>query len=141
MGRERLQRVGRRRRAQLAQQNGLSTVEAIFNMYQRPNHLGADLTALLDGMLRIEPAERMTLDAVCRSAWLSDVGAALFAHDGVVPLAPDLWRLRAQPRRSPELAVRVGNELAGEREQAMDRAVSSSGRTRLPPPIAAWRMA
>ena len=86
------------RRAQMAQQNGLSTVGAMYNMYNRPNPLGADLVALLDGMLCINPAERMTLDAVCSSAWASQLGAAIFAHDMPVPLAPELWRLRAQPR-------------------------------------------
>ena len=70
--------------------NGLSTVGAIYTMWQRPNPLNADLTDLLDGMLRINPAERMTLDDVCQSPWLSDVSAAIFAHDNVVPLAPEL---------------------------------------------------
>ena len=78
--------------------NGLSTVGAIYTMWQRPNPLNADLTDLLDGMLRINPAERMTLDAVCQSPWLSDVSAAVFAHDNVVPLAPELWRVRTQLR-------------------------------------------
>ena len=86
------------RRAQRAQQNGLSTVGAMYNMYARPNPLGANLVALLDGMLCINPAERMTLDDVCNSPWVSAVGAAVFAHDTVVPLAPALWRLRTQLR-------------------------------------------
>ena len=70
--------------------NGLSTVGAMYTMWQQPNPLNADLTDLLDGMLRINPAERMTLDDVCQSPWLSDVSAAVFAHDNVVPLAPEL---------------------------------------------------
>ena len=70
--------------------NGLSTVGAMYTMWQQPNPLNADLTDLLDGMLRINPAERMTLDDVCNSRWLSAVSAAIFAHDNVVPLAPEL---------------------------------------------------
>ena len=70
-------------------------------------------------MLRINPAERMTLDEVCKSPWVresqiiegatfSAVGATIFAHDDVVPLAlvelahgnmvPLAGRLRAQSR-------------------------------------------
>ena len=70
--------------------NGLSSVDAIYRMWQQPNPLNPDLVALLDGMLRINPAERMTLDDVCQSPWLSEVTATIFAHDAVVPLAPEL---------------------------------------------------
>ena len=49
-----------------AKQNGLSTVGAMYTMCAAHSP-GADLVALLDGMLRINPAERMTLDDVCNS--------------------------------------------------------------------------
>jgi serine/threonine protein kinase len=84
------------RRAQMAQQNGLSTVRALYAMYNLPNPLSADLVTLLDGMLAIDAGARLSLDEVCSSQWMSHVGAALHAHDNVWPLSPSLWRLRAQ---------------------------------------------
>ena len=80
-------------RALWAQLMGLSTVGAMYHMYGWPHPLNAGLVTLLDGMLRINPAERMTLDDICQSPWLSDVSAAVFAHDNVVPIAPELWRV------------------------------------------------
>ena len=82
-------------RALWAQLMGLSTVGAMYHMYGWPHPLNAGLVTLLDGMLRINPAERMTLDDICQSPWLSDVSAAVFAHDNVVPIAPELWRVGA----------------------------------------------
>ena len=104
--------------AHVAQQNGLKTVDAIYTRWGWHNPLNDDLVALLDGMLRINPAERMTLDEVCKSPWVresqiiegatfSAVGATIFAHDDVVPLAlveahgnmvPLAGRLRALSR-------------------------------------------
>ena len=76
------------RRAQVAQQNGWWW--APCTTCTGGQILNANLVALLDGMLRINPADRMTLDAVCNSQWVSAVGAAVFAHDNVMPLAPAL---------------------------------------------------
>lgn len=87
------------RGAQRAQQLGLSTVGAIFQMYGRPNHLSPPLSQLLDGMLTIDPAQRLTLDAIAAApagSWLSTARERLVAHDHVLPLAPALWRMRAQ---------------------------------------------
>jgi serine/threonine protein kinase len=53
--------------ARQAQQAGLSTVAAIFAMHKRPNPLSAPLVALLDGMLTINPAQRITLDQIVAS--------------------------------------------------------------------------
>ena len=50
--------------AQQAQQAGLSTVSAIYALYNRPNPLSAPLVALLDGMLTINPAQRITIDQI-----------------------------------------------------------------------------
>ena len=74
-----------------------STVRAIFGMYGRPCHLSDELVELLDGMLIVDPAARMTLDDVVASAWVSNF-AFPPALEQCVPLHPALSRLRARMR-------------------------------------------
>lgn len=71
--------------ARQAQQAGLSTVAAIFVLYNRPNLLSAPLVALLDGMLTINPAQRITLDQIVASP----LGTCGPVHD--VGLARASW--------------------------------------------------
>lgn len=91
---------------QQAQEAGHSTVGAIFQMYHLPNPLSGPLTQLLDGMLTIDPAQRLTLDQVAAApagSWLSTAREQMMTYDAVagrwwdvMPLAPSLWRVRAQ---------------------------------------------
>lgn len=59
-------------RLQRTQQLGRSTVETVFSWYRRPTgHLSPEVIQLLDGMLTINPARRMTMQQVLDHPWIT----------------------------------------------------------------------
>ena len=76
-----------------------STVRALFGVYGRPCPLSEELIELLDGLLTIDPAARMTLDDVVASAWLSGFAFSP-ALERYMPLDPALGRVRGRMRLS-----------------------------------------
>ena len=67
------------------QGSGLCTCESIFGMYRRPCPLSAELRELLDAMLAIDPARRLTMQQVAEHRWFSTEQAAMgaaFTDDG-----------------------------------------------------------
>jgi len=86
--------------ARQAQQAGLSTVAAIFAMHKRPTPLSAPLVALLDGMLTINPAQRITLDQIVASP-LGTCGPVHVRRPGTSLLGPGMHTpLRGCPTRA-----------------------------------------
>mmetsp|Transcript_53566 Transcript_53566/g.158564 ORF Transcript_53566/g.158564 Transcript_53566/m.158564 type:complete len:446 (+) Transcript_53566:13-1350(+) len=55
-----------------AQQAGESTTLTVFRQYSKPCVLSHSLCELLDGMLAIDPAKRLTVSEVAAHAWLKD---------------------------------------------------------------------
>ena len=67
------------------QGSGLCTCESIFGMYRRQCPLSAELRELLDAMLAIDPARRLTMQQVAEHRWFSTEQAAkgaAFTDDG-----------------------------------------------------------
>lgn len=56
---------------QLAQAAGGSTVRTLYELASRPCDFSAEVTALLDSMLALDPARRATLADVLASPWLA----------------------------------------------------------------------
>mmetsp|Transcript_15833 Transcript_15833/g.42587 ORF Transcript_15833/g.42587 Transcript_15833/m.42587 type:complete len:391 (-) Transcript_15833:380-1552(-) len=54
-----------------AVQQGASLTHTIYGFYQRPCPISPEGVALLDAMLSIDPAHRLTLDAVLQSPWMT----------------------------------------------------------------------
>ena len=55
------------------QAKGRSTTKSVYGWYKRPcSHLSASVVQLLDGMLAIEPRQRMTMREVLTHPWLRD---------------------------------------------------------------------
>lgn len=54
-----------------AQSQHRSTTATVYSWYRRQvNHLSKDVVELMDGMLSIDPARRLTLEAVMRHPWI-----------------------------------------------------------------------
>ncbi len=65
------------------QGSGLCTCESIFGMYRRQCPLSAELRELLDAMLAIDPARRLTMQQVAEHRWFATAqGEAAFTDDG-----------------------------------------------------------
>ena len=67
------------------QGSGVCTCESIFGMYRRQCPLSAELRELLDAMLAIDPARRLTMQQVAEHRWFSTEQAAkgaAFTDDG-----------------------------------------------------------
>ena len=65
--------------------SGVGPCESIFGMYRRPCPLSAELRELLDAMLAIDPARRLTMQQVAEHRWFSTeqaVKGATFTDDG-----------------------------------------------------------
>ena len=55
------------------QKKGRSTTKSVYAWYKRScTHLSAPVVALLDGMLAIDPKERLTMPAVLSHPWLKE---------------------------------------------------------------------
>ena len=117
-----------------AQQRGQSSVRALFGMYDRPVKLSEQLVTLLDGMLRIDPAQWLSLEEVVASDWLAKDLVAIKAHDHLAAarLACLIrWaRLRRGVRSAgrfvralremyDEITLRPGNRTAAELVEAL----------------------
>lgn len=50
---------------------GMNACDALFGQYNRTCRFSAEAKQMLDGMLQIDPAARLTLPALMRHAWLS----------------------------------------------------------------------
>jgi len=53
------------------QQAGIGACESIYKTYKRTCPFSADLKELIDSMLIIDPAKRLSIDGVCDSVWLA----------------------------------------------------------------------
>ena len=65
--------------------SGVGPCESIFGMYRRQCPLSAELRELLDAMLAIDPARRLTMQQVAEHRWFSTeqaVKGATFTDDG-----------------------------------------------------------
>ena len=65
--------------------SGVGPCESIFGMYRRQCPLSAELRELLDAMLTIDPARRLTMQQVAEHRWFSTeqaVKGATFTDDG-----------------------------------------------------------
>jgi len=58
-------------RVKMAAAANASVTHTIFGFYERPCTLSHETTDLIDGMLTIDPAKRLTVEQVLRSPWLN----------------------------------------------------------------------
>jgi serine/threonine protein kinase len=81
------------------QNQGGSTVTALYALYNLPIPMSPSLIVLLDGMLTINAGARLTLDDVTASEWLIPASAVATAHGQVRLISPgrlraiDHWRI------------------------------------------------
>jgi len=64
------------------QAKGVGASESIFKTYKRTCPFSADLKALVDAMLTIDPAKRISVEEICESAWLAKAPSAPKKDDG-----------------------------------------------------------
>jgi len=77
-------------RIRMAANAGASVTHTIFGFYDRPCTLSREVTDLIDGMLVVPPAHRLTVDAVLASPWANGTkiaggGAAGNVYRGMAP--------------------------------------------------------
>jgi len=82
-------------------QQGASLTHTIYGFYQRPCPISPEGVALLDNMLAIDPARRLTLDAVLQSPWMTNQklpqrkAGGIPGANGTIPYSDDAPRYRA----------------------------------------------
>ena len=65
-----------------------STTSMIFSFYQRPCPLSPSLIALLDGMLQVAPARRLTVESIVGSPWVNGASDLPPVADPMEPSSP-----------------------------------------------------
>jgi len=58
------------KKIRLGQHEGRSTIRVVYDFYKRPVHLSAEVVQLIDGLLCIDPAKRLTLEEVASHPWV-----------------------------------------------------------------------
>ena len=70
------------------QRSGVGTCEGIYAMYQRQCAFSTELRELLDAMLAIDPARRLTMQQVAEHRWFATVqGEADDGDEVMYPVA------------------------------------------------------
>ena len=101
------------------QRSGVGACESIYAMYRRQCPLSCELRELLDAMLTIDPARRLTMQQVAEHRWFATgqaaQGAAAFTDDGDEVLyrsVNDDNDDDSPPFELPEQAIRVCRQRA-----------------------------
>jgi serine/threonine protein kinase len=101
------------------QRSGVGACESIYAMYRRQCPLSCELRELLDAMLTIDPARRLTMQQVAEHRWFATgqaaQGAAAFTDDGDEVLyrsVNDDDDDDSPPFELPEQAIRVCRQRA-----------------------------